>query len=331
MGDYSAEANQLVNQIVIAIANWSTAVAVASVQWLLSALGQSSEPDLSVIVPVYDRMLAMSLLLVGGIMALALIERIAWGSLGTGIALIPRVVAACFFAYSGLAVLKYAAGYAALLATAWTPDFTALNQLLMHGVAVSDAVVSQQGTSGAHVSTFGLILTALTMSSLTVILHLELVVRSALILSVTAFVPLVSVLCIWPRAIGAATALAEFLVGLLLSKFVLATVVYVGFRLVVVALISPTDTDSTENWMASGVAVLLIAAFSPVVIFSALRFAHGSAGSIARGWAGTAVSIAPAGKLLGRARNAVRPLTRPIGRHVSSRITSGLSRFRPRP
>ena len=52
--------------------------------------------------------------------------------------------------------------------------------------------------------------------------------------------------------------------------------------IVVVALVSPTDTDSTENWMASGVAVLLIAAFSPIVIFSALRFAHGQAGSAAR-------------------------------------------------
>ncbi len=330
MTDYSAEANQFVNQIVIAIANWSTAVAVASVQWLLAALGQSSEPDLSVIVPVYDRMLAIALLLVGGIIALALIERIAWGSLGTGIALIPRVVAACFFAYSGLGALKYLAGYAALLATAWSPDFTSLSKLLVHSVAVSNAVVAQ-GTSGAHVSTFGLILTALTMSSLTVILHLELVVRSALILSVTAFVPLVSVLAIWPRAVGAATALAEFLVGLLLSKFVLATIIYVGFRLVVVALSSPTDTDTTENWMASGVAVLLIAAFSPVVIFSALRFAHGSAGSIARGWAGTAVAMAPAGRLLGSARNAIRPLTQPIGQHISSKITSQLKRAGPRP
>jgi hypothetical protein len=330
VGDYSAEANQIVNQIVIAVANWSTAIAIASMQWLLSALGRSTEPDVSVIVPVYDRMLAIALLLVGAIIAVALIERIAWGSLGTGIALIPRVVAATFFAYSGLGVLKYLAGYAALLATVWTPDFTALSQLLMRGVAISDAVVAN-GSSGPHVSTFGLIVTALTMSSLTVILHLELVVRSALIMSVTAFVPLVSVLSIWPRAVGAATALAEFLVGLLLSKFVLATVVYVGFRLVVVALISPTDTDATENWMASGVAVLLIAAFSPVVIFSALRFAHSSAGSIARGWAGTAVSIAPAGRLLGSARNAVRPLTRPIGQHISSKIASRLGRTRPRP
>src|SRR5213082_2905178 len=109
------------NQIAISVADWSTAMAVANVKWLLAALGQSTEPDLAAIVPVYDRMLAISLLILGAIVALALIERIAWSSRGTGLSLIPRVVAACFFAYSGLGVVKYVAAYAALLATAWTP------------------------------------------------------------------------------------------------------------------------------------------------------------------------------------------------------------------
>src|SRR5260370_13032290 len=106
VGDYSAQANQWVDHVAIAIANWSVAIAVASMQWLLSLMGQSTEPDLRVIVPVYDRMLAISLLLVGAIMALALIERIAWGSLGTGLALIPGAVAPCFFPYSLLPALK---------------------------------------------------------------------------------------------------------------------------------------------------------------------------------------------------------------------------------
>jgi hypothetical protein len=329
VGNYQAQADQWVNQIMIAIANWSTAAAVASIQWLLAGLGQSTEPDLSVIVPVYDRVLAIALLLLGTVMALALIERIAWGSLGAGLSLIPRVVAATFAAFAGLSIVKYVAGYAAVLATAWTPDFKSLNQLLIHSVAVNDAVVAHGG-AGPHVSTFGLIATALAVSSLTVMVHLELVVRSALILTVTAFVPLVCVLSIWPRLAGAATTLCEFLIGLLLSKFVVATVVYIGFRLVVVALTSTADTDTTENWMASGLAVLLIAAFSPVVIFQALRFAHGSAGSVARGWAGTAVSMAPAGKLLGSARNALRPLTRLASRRISSGVRSGISRIRSR-
>ena len=100
MGDYSNQADQIVNQVAIAIANWSTAMAVESIRWLLATLGQSTEPDLNAIAPIYDRMLAISLLLVGGVIALALIERIAWGSLGTSLAVIPRVVAATFFAYT---------------------------------------------------------------------------------------------------------------------------------------------------------------------------------------------------------------------------------------
>jgi hypothetical protein len=324
VGSYQAQADQWVNQIMIAIANWSTAAAVASIQWLVAGLGNSSEPDLSVIVPVYDRVLAISLLLLGAVMAMALIERIAWGSLGAGISLIPRVVAATFAAFAGLSVVKYVAGYAAVLATTWTPDFKSLNKLLIHSVAVNDAVVAHAGT-GHHVSTFGLIVTAVSVSLLTVIVHLELVVRSALILTVTAFVPLVCVLSIWPRLASTATTMGEFLVGLLLSKFVVATAIYIGFRLVVVALVSPTDTDATENWMASGVAVLLIAAFSPLVIFSAIRFAHSQAGSVTRSLAGAAIAVAPAGKLVGLGTGVIRPLARAATRKVKSII------HRPKP
>src|SRR5207247_5788642 len=132
MDNYSSQAADLVNSMGVAIANWSTAMAVASVRWLIASLGQSTEPDLSAISPVYDRMLAISLLILGAIVALALIERIAWSSQGTGLSLIPRVVAATFAAYVGLALVNYVAGYAALLATVWSPDFAGLNNLLIH-------------------------------------------------------------------------------------------------------------------------------------------------------------------------------------------------------
>ena len=317
MTDYSTQATQIVNAVAIALANWSTAVAVASIRWLLSTLGQATEPDLSAIVPIYNRMLAISLLILGAIVALALIERIAWGSLGTGIALIPRVLAATFVAYAGLGVVKYLAGYAALLATVWSPDFTRLSNVLIHSVAVSDAV-AQSGGSGPHVSTFGLIVTALSVSLLTVMVHLELVIRSALILTVTGFVPLVCVLSIWPRLAGAAMHLASFMIGLLFAKFVVATAVYVGFRLVVVALVSRTDTDATENWMASGVAVLLIAALSPLVIFQAVRIGHASAGQVARGWVGASIAFAPPARFLGLASRLGGSLVRTLGRTAKS-------------
>jgi hypothetical protein len=324
-GDYSAQINQWVNDVVIAIANWSTAIAVASIQWLVAGLGKSSEPDLSVIVPVYDRVLAISLLILGTIVALSLIDSIASGEVTHALGMVPRVVAGAFAAYAGLALVQYVAGYAALLATVWTPDFAALNNLLIHSVAVSNAVV-ETGGSGPHVSTFGLIFTGLSVSSLAVMVHLELVSRSALILTVTSFVPLVCIISIWPRAIGAATTMAEFLLGLFLSKFVVATVVYVGFRLVVVALTATADTDTTENWMASGLAVLLIAAFSPLVVFSALRFTHTQAGSVARSFTGATVSMAPTGKFLGAAGKALRPVARTAQKH----LTATISRLRSR-
>jgi hypothetical protein len=326
MNGSSAQADQIVNQVATSIANWSTAMAVESIKWLLATLGQSTEPDLAAIVPVYDRMLAISLLLIGAIVALALIERVAWGSLGTSLAIVPRVLAATFFAYAGLGAVKYLAAYSALLATAWSPDFNRLTETLVRDVAASDAA-AQAATAGAHVSTFGLIVTALSLSCLTVMVHLELVVRSALILTITSFVPLVSVMAIWPRLAKAAATLSEFLIGLLLSKFVVATAVYVGFRLVVSALVSPTDNDTTENWMASGVAVLLIAAFSPVVIFTSLRFAHSQAGSVARSFAGAGLSLMPTGRVLGNATRLAQPLVRSVRARVSSRVT----RFRSQP
>lgn len=323
--DYQAQAAQIVNDVVIAIANWSTAAAVASIQWLVSGLGKASEPDLSVIAPVYDRVLAIALLLLGTIVAFALIDAIATGELRNGLVLVGRVVIACFGAYAGLALVKYVAGYAALLATTWTPDFAQLNTLLVHSVAVSNAVV-QQGGTGPHVSTFGLIFTAMSVSCLAVMVHLELVVRSALILTVVAFVPLVCVIAIWPRAAGSATTLSEFLLGLFLSKFVVATVVYVGFRLVVVALTSTADTDTTENWMASGLAVLLIAAFSPLVVFSALRFTHHQAGSVARSFAGATFAMAPTAKAFGAIGRLAKPAVASARRQIGPRLSKLRSR-----
>src|SRR2546430_8369961 len=70
MGGYSTQAHDLVNSLAIAVANWSTAMAVESVRWLIASLGQATEPDLGAIVPVYDRMLAISLLIVGTVIAL---------------------------------------------------------------------------------------------------------------------------------------------------------------------------------------------------------------------------------------------------------------------
>ena len=61
--------------------------------------------------------------------------------------------------------------------------------------------------------------------------------RAALVLTITAFVPLVCVLAIWPRMAGGALHLAEFVIGLLLSKFVVATAFVVGLSLLLPAVL----------------------------------------------------------------------------------------------
>jgi len=141
------------------------------------------------------------------------------------------------------------------------------------------------------------------------------VVRGALMLLVTSFVPLVCALSIWPRTAGAITHLGEFLAGLLLCKFVVATAVYVGYSLVLASV----QADPHGDWVISGLAILCIAAFSPVVIVQALRFTHSTAGSVARGWAATGVSLLPTSAITGLVSRGFGRIGGPAGRWTSAR------------
>ena len=119
--------------------------------------------------------------------------------------------------------------------------------------------------------------------------------------------------------------MAEFLVGLLLSKFVVATVLYVGFYLVVPALLGTGGGAGRPDWMENGIAVLLIAAFSPVAIFQALRFAHSSAGTVVRDLGSTGIGMAPIGSAIRFGQNLARRPSfvarrRQLGGAIASRL-----------
>lgn len=275
-----------VDQMMAALATWAAGAAKVAVDSLFSAFGQSTEPDYSSIVPIYDRMLALSLLVVGAVIAFGLIEGIFGGQKGVGVNVLTRTVAAVFVACSGLSLVQYAGGYASLLATTWSSDLLGLSHQL--------ANYNPEFHLDAHGhypvgSVLGLVFTALFTVFLALVITLELVVRGALILLVTAFIPLVAVLAIWPRTAEALVHICEFLVGLLLSKFVVATAVYIGYGLIMPPLLSHQNAD----WFLTGVAVLFIAAFSPVVLMNALRFSHGTASAVAREWGGNAVHSNP--------------------------------------
>ena len=307
MNPTSPDITQYTSQIVNSIVAWAISDALAGIRNLMHSFGDATEPDFTALVPVYNRVLAISLLILGAVVAFAIIERICGGQHGLGLGVIPRVVGCVFFAYSGLAIVRYATVNAALLGHAWDKELSAANP---------GAIVPTAGSvdpSQLHVSAAGLIFMALLISFLALVVYLELIVRAALVLTVTAFVPLVCVLAIWPRMAGGAVHLAEFVVGLLLSKFVVATAFVVGLSLLLPGVLGTAPHDGKADWMASGFAVLLITAVAPIALFQGIRFAHGEAGQVTRDLGGMALGVLPfagaarrAGVLLGPLAAAAR-------------------------
>jgi len=257
---------------------------------LMRSFGDVTEPDFVALVPTYNRVLAISMLILGAVVAFGVIERIFGGQLGLGLAVIPRVVVCVFFAYSGLAVVQYATVHAALLGHAWDKELEAANPNTV--VSAGSVDLSQ-----VHLNVVALIVMALLISFLALVVYLELIVRAALVLTITAFVPLVCVLAIWPRMAGGAVHLAEFVIGLLLSKFVVATAFVVGLSLLLPAVLGEAPNNGKADWMASGFAVLLITAVAPVALFQGIKFAHGTAGKVTRDLGGMAIGMTPFGAL----------------------------------
>jgi hypothetical protein len=78
-----------VEQYVVAVAQWAVADARAGLISLMSSFGSSTEPDFNSIAPVYNRVLAIALLVTGAIIAVALMERILGGTAASAGTLCP--------------------------------------------------------------------------------------------------------------------------------------------------------------------------------------------------------------------------------------------------
>ena len=315
--------SQYADQFVQAITAWAVKDALWGISNLMHSFGDSTEPDFIALVPIYNRVLAISLLLLAAVVVFAIIERIFGGQLGIGFAVVPRVIGCVFFAYTGLGIVRYATVNAALLGHAWDKELSAAN---IHSTVASNVDLSQ-----VHLNVVALILMALLISFLSLVVYLELIVRAALVLTVTAFVPLVCVLAIWPRMAGGAVHLAEFILGLLLSKFVVATAFVVGMSLLLPAVLGQAPDDGNADWMASGFAVLLITAVAPVALFQGIRFAHGTAGRVTRDLGGMAIGMAPLGGIARMLPLAAAPAAARAKRAFSRLVGSAISQLRSRP
>jgi hypothetical protein len=310
-----------VNQIVQAITTWAIKDALWGISNLMHSFGDATEPDFAAMVPIYNRVLAISLLILGAVVAFGIIERIFGGEHGLDLSVVPRVIGCVFFAYSGLAIVQYATVHAALLGHAWDKELAAASPNAM-------VTASSVDPAQVHLNVVALILMALLISFMALVVYLELIVRAALVLTITGFVPLVCVLAIWPRLAGGALHLAEFVIGLLLAKFVVATAFVVGLSLLLPAVLGVAPHNGKADWMASGFAVLLITAISPVALFSGIKFAHGTAGRVTRDVGGMAVGMTPVGVLARTLPLAALPMASKAASRLSRAVRSQLGRLR---
>jgi hypothetical protein len=79
--------------------------------------------------------------------------------------------------------------------------------------------------------------------------------------------------------------------------------------------------------MVTGLAILFIAAFSPVVLVQGLRFTHSAAGTLVRGWGATAISLVPWASAVNAGQNLIRrPGFGQAGRSALDRVPNPLRR-----
>jgi hypothetical protein len=102
----------------------------------------------------------------------------------------------------------------------------------------------------------------------TMLVWLELVVRSAAVYVATIFMPLALVGFIWPATLSLARRMVEILVALVMSKFVIVVSVVLGMEAFV---------QSTTDAQLSGAAILLLAGFAPFALYRLVPIMEASA------------------------------------------------------
>jgi hypothetical protein len=265
-----------------AIVRGMTDAAISASKSMVDALGASTEPNLDIIVPTYNRMLALSLLLAGAMIVFALIERTMGGPKGAGLALVPRTIFALIGAFFGLTALRHLVEVGNAMGTMWTSDIAGNGS---HDATALAATLSDPNFAlMASALSFWI---ALFTMLLALLIYLELLVRSALILTTATMIPLVCAFSIWPRFSVLLRHMSEFLVTLLLTKFVVVTTIDIGLT-----MMAKSPPQGALGPVLMGIAVLVMAAFSPAALMQGVKYAEASTSGLVRGWVAGAVGIA---------------------------------------
>ena len=161
-----------------------------------------------------------------------------------------------------------------------------------------DTITDESGPTGAAPALFVALLASIFAALAALAVWVELLIRSAGIYVCVLFFPVVLVARIWPRLEKWATRLAEALTALILSKFVIVAVLSVA-----AAAVADSRASEGFNGVLAAGALLVFAAFAPLVLFRLVQFADpqvhargGNAGALARGGQ-TTMSAAQAARM----------------------------------
>ena len=147
-----------------------------------------------------------------------------------------------------------------------------------------NTITDDSGPTGAAPSLFVALLASIFAALAALAVWVELLIRSAGIYVCVLFFPVVLVARIWPKLEKWATRLAEALTALILSKFVIIAVLSVA-----AAAVADSRASEGFNGVLAAGALLVFAAFAPLVLFRLVQFADpqiharsGNAGTLAR-------------------------------------------------
>ena len=161
-----------------------------------------------------------------------------------------------------------------------------------------NTITDDSGPTGAAPALFVALLASIFAALAALAVWVELLIRSAGIYVCVLFFPVVLVARIWPKLEKWATRLAEALTALILSKFVIVAVLSVA-----AAAVADSRASEGFNGVLAAGALLVFAAFAPLVLFRLVQFADpqihargGNAGTLARGGQ-TTMSAAQAARI----------------------------------
>lgn len=142
------------------------------------------------------------------------------------------------------------------------------------GAAAGGAVAGPGGAAGGAVAVpmfVGLIAIAVAAFA-AFFVWLELLMRDAAIYVVALFMPLAIAASIWPRWVSALRRTCELVVVIVFSKFVIVAIISLAASLI-------AHNEGSVEHVLAGAAMLLLACFSPFVLFKLVPFAEGALSS----------------------------------------------------